>query len=137
MLTRHLSALAILACLGSPALAQSSAGQDADGGGAPQAAAMGQDPGPEAAGGGLQPAISTQLTFRSHSIAANSSAGNLEGNACPAPTRMISGACHPGYNDRVIIINQFPNTFANTWRCGFRNNNNVARTVWIYTVCAQ
>ena len=135
MLTRCFSALALLACLGSPALAQlDAAGQRPDDQGA-EGMAMGQDPGLEAAV--LQPAIATQLTSRSHSIVPNSSAGNLEGTACPAPTKMISGACHPGYNDRVIIINQFPNISANTWRCGFRNNNNVERTVWIYTVCGQ
>ena len=82
-------------------------------------------------------AISTQLTFQSHSVAANTSAYFLEGAACPGTTTMVSGACHPGFNDRVIIINQFPNVGANTWRCGFRNNNNVSRTVWIYTLCAQ
>lgn len=97
---------------------------------------MGQSP-DMATESALAPAISTQLTYRSHLISANSSAWNLEGAACPSPTRMISGACHPGYNDRVIIINQFPNVGANTWRCGFRNNNNMTRTVWIYTLCAQ
>jgi hypothetical protein len=50
---------------------------------------------------------------------------------------MISGACHPFYNDRVTIINQFPNISANTWRCGFKNNTAFNVTVWIYTVCAQ
>lgn len=90
-----------------------------------------------AAEGAPQGAISTQLTFRSHSIGANTYANFLEGNACPAPTRMVSGACHPGYSDRVIITNQYPNVGANTWRCGFRNNNPSNRTVWIYTLCAQ
>ncbi len=119
-------------CLATTASAQV-AGQEA-GAGAGEAE-MGQSP--EMAEGALEAAISTQLTFRSHTIGANSSAGNLEGAACPSPTRMISGACHPGYNDRVVIINQFPNVSANTWRCGFRNNNNVNRTVWIYTLCGQ
>jgi hypothetical protein len=90
-----------------------------------------------AAMGDPEAAISTQLTFQSHSVGANSSAFFLEGAACPGATTMVSGACHPGFNDRVIIINQFPNVGANTWRCGFRNNNNVSRTVWIYTLCAQ
>jgi hypothetical protein len=86
----------------------------------------------------MQPSISeTTLTYRSHSIAGGASAGNLEGNVCPASYTMVSGACHPGYNDRVIIINQFPNRFANTWRCGFRNQNSTSRTVWIYTLCAR
>lgn len=133
--TRYFSVLGLLSCLGSPALAQSVvAGQSPDEQGSAEMS-MGQDPGLEAAV--LQPAIATQLTARSHSIGPNSSASNLEGNACPAPTKMISGACHPGYNDRVIIINQFPNINGNTWRCGFRNNNTVQRTVWIYTVCGQ
>ena len=82
-------------------------------------------------------AITTQLTYRSHTLAPFSSGSNLEGTACPAPTTMVSGACHPGYNDRVNIINQYPNVGANTWRCGFRNNNATSRTVWIYTLCAQ
>lgn len=90
-----------------------------------------------AAMGTPEAAISTQLTFQSHSIAANTSAFFLEGAACPGTTKMVSGACHPGFNDRVIIINQYPNVGANTWRCGFRNNNSVSRTVWIYTLCAQ
>ena len=133
--TRICSAFVLLACLSLPAVAQSETeGQTLNAEHAGEAA-MGQDPGVEASE--FAAAISTQLTFRSHTIAANSSAGNLEGNACPAPTRMISGACHPGYNDRVVIINQFPNVSANRWRCGFRNNNNFARTVWIYTLCGQ
>lgn len=89
-------------------------------------------------GTAVQPSITqTTLTFRSHQISAGASAGNLEGNACPGGYTMISGACHPGYNDRVIIINQFPNRFANTWRCGFKNNDSTTRTVWIYTLCGQ
>ena len=75
--------------------------------------------------------------MQSHQIGAFSSANFLEGSACPAPFTMISGACHPGFSDRVIITNQFPNVFANTWRCGFRNNEGTARTVWIYTLCGQ
>lgn len=90
-----------------------------------------------AALGAPEAAISTQLTVRSHTIGASTSASFLEGNACPGPTKMVSGACHPGFNDQVLIINQYPNVSANTWRCGFRNNNSFSRTVWIYTLCAQ
>ncbi len=79
----------------------------------------------------------TTLTYRSHSVAAGASAGNLEGNACPASYTMISGACHPGYNDRMVIINQYPNKGGNTWRCGFKNNNAAARTIWVYTLCGK
>ena len=79
----------------------------------------------------------TTLTARGHQIAAGGASGNLEGNACGVGTTMISGACHPGYTDGVIIINQFPNTALNTWRCGFKNNTGTTRTVWIYTLCAQ
>jgi hypothetical protein len=79
----------------------------------------------------------TTLTYRSHSIAGGASAGNLEGSACPSGYTMVSGACHPGYNDRVVIINQYPNKSANTWRCGFKNNNSVSRTVWVYTLCGK
>ena len=49
------------------------------------------------------------LTARSYSIGPGLSAGNLEGAACAATSRMISGACHPFYSDQVPIINQFPN----------------------------
>ena len=91
-----------------------------------------------AAQAAVQPSITdTTLTFQSHTIGPNVSAGNLEGSACPAPYTMISGACHPGYNDRVVIINQFPNRTANTWRCGFKNNNTSSRTVWVYTLCGR
>ena len=91
-----------------------------------------------AAQAAVQPSITdTTLTFQSHTIGANASAGNLEGSACPATYTMISGACHPGYNDRVVIINQFPNRTANTWRCGFQNNNTNSRTVWVYTLCGR
>lgn len=131
-LTSTLMVAAAAVCLATTTSAQV-AGQEAAGGAGE--AEMGQSP--EMVEGALEAAISTQLTFRSHRIGANSSAGNLEGAACPSPTRMVSGACHPGYNDRVVIINQFPNVSANTWRCGFRNNNNVSRTVWIYTLCGQ
>ena len=92
----------------------------------------------EAAAGAPQPSISsTTLTYRSHQIAAGGSSGNLEGNSCPATYTMISGACHPGYNDQVIIINQYPNRYLNTWRCGFSNNTGSTRTVWVYTLCAK
>ncbi len=129
------AAMAVAASLATAASAQVAGQETGAGAGGAAEAAMGQSP--EAMEGALEAAISTQLTWRSHSIGPNSSAGNLQGQACPSPTRMISGACHPGYNDRVIIINQFPNISANTWRCGFRNNNNVSRTVWIYTLCGQ
>ena len=85
----------------------------------------------------VEPSISkTTLTVRSHQIGAGNSAGNLEGQSCAATDKMISGACHPFYNDRVIIINQWPNIGANTWRCGFKNNTNSTKTVWVYTLCA-
>lgn len=79
----------------------------------------------------------TQLTWNSYPIAAGASAGNLEGAACPANFKMISGACHPFYNDHVVIINQFPDIAANTWRCGFKNNTTASVTVYIYTLCGQ
>ena len=111
--------------------------QGADDGQNPNAAGDdGQNPA-LAAMGAPEAAIATQLTYRSHSIAPNASAFSLEGDVCPAPTKMVSGACHPGYNDRVIIINQYPNVSSNTWRCGFKNNNASTRTVWVYTLCAQ
>jgi hypothetical protein len=87
--------------------------------------------------GGPGAIIATTLTYQSHPIAAGIAAGNLEGAACPAPYKMISGACHPFYNDHVTIINQFPNIPANTWRCGFKNNTAAAVTVYIYTLCGQ
>jgi hypothetical protein len=77
----------------------------------------------------------TVLTHKSHSIAAGSSAGNLEGNACPSDYTMIAGSCHPGYTDQVRIINQYPNRSNDAWRCGFRNNSSSTRTVWVYTLC--
>ena len=96
----------------------------------------GQQPDGDAAA--VEPLITqTTLTYRSHSVAAGASANNLEGNACPSTYTMISGACHPGYNDRMVIINQYPNRSANTWRCGFKNNTSAARTVWIYTLCGK
>jgi hypothetical protein len=86
----------------------------------------------------IEPSITnTQLTFRSHQLNAGASSGNLEGNACPANFKMISGSCHPGYTDQVIIINQYPNNLANAWRCGFSNVSSSNRTVWIYTLCGQ
>ena len=82
-----------------------------------------------------QPAFAqASLTARSHSIGAGVSAGNLEGAACPASSKMISGSCHPSYSDQMTIINQFPNVSGNTWRCGFKNNTAAAMTVWVYTV---
>jgi hypothetical protein len=116
------------------------AGQSATGAGGEVAA--GAEPGQQptsAAGGAAAPALvpfTTSLTFQSYSIPAGGSQGNLEGASC-GTRRMISGACHPFYNDRVTIINQFPNIAGNTWRCGFKNNTAVAATVFIYTVCAQ
>ena len=87
---------------------------------------------------GLEAGISaTTLTFKSHQIGPGASAGNLEGDICPATYKMLSGACHPFYNDRVTIINQFPNIPLNTWRCGFKNNTGAAVTVWIYTLCGR
>lgn len=79
----------------------------------------------------------TTLTYRSHSIAAGASAGNLNGTACSSGYKMLSGACHPHYNDRVVIINQFPNISANTWRCGFKNNTGGTVTVYVYTLCGK
>ena len=112
--------------------------QTADDGQSPDAADLGDGQNPAlAAMGAPEAAIATQLTYRSHTIAPGASAYTLEGNVCPVLTRMVSGACHPGYNDRVIIINQYPNVGANTWRCGFKNNNGSTRTVWVYTLCAQ
>ena len=109
-----------------------------------QASATGAAPGQHAAGaagvggpGGPGTITATTLTSQSHPVAAGAAAGNLEGAACPAPYKMISGACHPLYNDHVTIINQFPNIPANTWRCGFKNNTTAAVTVYIYTLCGQ
>lgn len=100
-------------------------------------AALGQDrSSPEAAA--VEAGISaTTLTVKSHQIGAGIGAGNLEGTSCPAAHKVISGACHPFYNDRVPIINQFPNVGLNTWRCGFKNNTSSTVTVWIYTLCGQ
>ena len=78
----------------------------------------------------------TQVTFRSHSLPPGGSIGNAEGNACPANTDMLSGACHPGYSDQVSIINQYPNVGARTWRCGFQNTSGTTRTAWVYTLCS-
>jgi hypothetical protein len=137
----------ILACAGLLAMiSPATFGQDQPGqateqelsGGAGPSAGQVENPGAaEFGAAGVEAAISTTLTVRSHSIGPGISAGNLEGNSCPAPQRMISGACHPFYNDRVTIINQFPNIPLNTWRCGFKNNTGFTVTVWIYTVCGQ
>jgi hypothetical protein len=109
-----------------------------------QAAAAGAAPGQLATGaagaggpGGPGTITATTLTYQSYPVGAGVAAGNLEGAACPAPYKMISGACHPLYNDHVTIINQFPNIPANTWRCGFKNNTAAAVTVYIYTLCGQ
>jgi hypothetical protein len=138
----------ILCLLGASLLSglnQSSLAQEAPGQ-APQAAidAVGSEPGqaavsgmPEGGAPGGPGGISTTLTFRSYPIGPGASAGNLEGAACSASSKMLSGACHPFYNDHVTIINQFPDIPANTWRCGFKNNTAATVTVWIYTLCAQ
>jgi hypothetical protein len=81
--------------------------------------------------------LTTALTSRRHTVAAGASAPNLEGAACPAPAKMVSGACHPGYNDHVAMINQYPNLASNTWRCGFKNNTARSVAIWIYTLCAR
>jgi hypothetical protein len=85
----------------------------------------------------VTPAIvpTTTLTVKSYSIAAGGAPGNLEGAVCPAGWKVLSGACHPFYNPRVTIINQFPNLGLNTWRCGFKNNTAAKVSVFIYTVC--
>ena len=100
----------------------------------------GQQPPPEL-GGAATPTpllvpFTTSLTVQSYSIPANGSQVSLEGASC-GTRKMISGACHPFFNDRVSIINQFPNIAGNTWRCGFKNNTATPVTVFIYTVCAQ
>jgi hypothetical protein len=130
--------IALISALSTASVAQQPAGQaqpEAGAGGAPGQFAGG------AAGvggpGGPGTITATTLTYQSHPIAAGAAAGNLEGAACPAPYKMVSGACHPFYNDHVTIINQFPNIPANTWRCGFKNNTAAAVTVYIYTLCAQ
>ena len=138
------NALAATAMLAAIALTSGTAFGQGDGqllGGAGNDAAAGA-PGQQAVGGApsVEAAVTftTFLTARSHAIAAGGTQGNLEGTSCgAAPRKMISGACHPFYNDRVTIINQFPNIAANTWRCGFKNNTAANVTVWIYTVCAQ
>ncbi len=134
-----LAAVGLLTLVSGTAFAQVE-GQAVSGGGIAAGPAPGQQPPGAEAGvaGGVEASISsTTLTWRSHSIGAGVAAGNLEGNACPATFKMVSGACHPGYNDRMTIINQFPNIPANTWRCGFKNNTGAAATAWIYTLCAK
>jgi hypothetical protein len=129
-----LLAVAFASAFSTAALAQD-AGQSSQpegSAGAPGQVADGASP-----GGGPGTVLSTTLTFKSYPIAVGASSGNLEGAACTAPAKMISGACHPGYNDHVTIINQFPNISGNTWRCGFKNNTAASVTVWIYTLCAQ
>jgi hypothetical protein len=64
---------------------------------------------------GVEATISeNRLTFKNHQINAGASAGNLEGESCPASFKMIAGSCHPSYNDQIPIINQFPNISLNT-----------------------
>ena len=79
----------------------------------------------------------TSLTVKSYSIVAGGAPGNLEGTVCPSGSRVLSGACHPSYNPKVTIINQFPNLSLNTWRCGFKNNTASTVSVFIYTVCGS
>jgi hypothetical protein len=136
-----LLAVAFASAFSTTALAQD-AGQASDTGVAGAAAVPGQVVGGAAGGaggpgGGPGTVPTTSLTFRSYPIAAGASAGNLEGAACTAPAKMLSGACHPFYNDKVAIINQFPDIPGNTWRCGFKNNTAASVTVWIYTLCGQ
>jgi hypothetical protein len=121
-----------------PPEAQAGAAGAAPGQLAAGAAAVGGPAGPAVGGpGGPGTITATALTYQSYPIAAGVAAGNLEGAACAAPYKMISGACHPSYNDHVAIINQFPNIAGNTWRCGFKNNTTAAVTVYIYTLCGQ
>ena len=115
------SAVAALISAGSVALAQEQPGQDPSASGLEAlAAALGN----------------TQITTRRHSLPAGGSLFSAEGTSCPTGTKMLSGACHPGFGDRVILINQFPNISANTWRCGFKNNTSFTRSAWVYTLCA-
>jgi hypothetical protein len=129
-------------------MGQGAFGQDVPGQVAPQGSAAaavgssapGQNETPEALAQAATPALvtfSTTLTFRSYPIGPFGSAGSLEGASCPAPAKMISGACHPLFNPQVVIINQFPNIPLNTWRCGFKNNTAANVTVFVYTLCAQ
>jgi hypothetical protein len=128
--------VAVIGLLSGTALGQVQ-GQSQAGAAAAAATEVGQQPPAEAAVG-AEPLVTftTSLTVRSYTIAAGAAQGNLEGTSC-GTRKMISGACHPFYNDRVTIINQFPNISANTWRCGFKNNTAGTVTVFIYTVCAQ
>ena len=119
--TLLLGAAMALVSLGQTAAAQEAPGQD------PMLAGL------EALSAALG---NTEITWRSHSVAAGGSTFAAEGTSCPANTKMLSGACHPGYSDQVILINQYPNIAANTWRCGFKNNSASARTAWVYTLCA-
>lgn len=134
--------VALAATISTASLPTASGAQDAAGQAAsadPAGGAPGQvsGAGSAASGVGGPGGFNTTLTARSYNIVANGSEGNLEGTACTAPAKMISGACHPSYNPNVVIINQFPNIAGNTWRCGFKNNTAAAVSVWIYTLCAQ
>jgi hypothetical protein len=135
----RIAVVALASALSTGALAQQGQSAPAD----VQSGAAGAAPGQVASGAGSEGAgggpgsFSTTLTYKSYPIAAGASQGNLEGASCTAPAKMISGACHPFYNDHVTIINQFPNIALQTWRCGFKNNTSASVTVWIYTVCAQ
>lgn len=135
--------LALASVFSAAALAQEPPGQAIQPGAPAAASVPGQSeagavPGGAPSGGpGGGGITQTQLTFKSYSVAAGASDGNLEGAACPANFKMLSGACHPSYNDHVTIINQFPDIPGNTWRCGFKNNTAASVTVWIYTLCGQ
>ena len=79
----------------------------------------------------------TSITSRSHSVPPGGQINSAEGTACGFNRRMVSGACHPGFDQRVRIVNQFPNVSANAWRCGFRNAAPIPRTAWVYTLCTE
>jgi hypothetical protein len=102
-----------------------------------QVASSQRDTQPRGAAGVEATISETRLTFKNHQINAGASAGNVEGESCPASFKMIAGSCHPSYNDQIPIINQFPNISLNTWRCGFKNNTASTAGVWVYTVCTR
>lgn len=102
--------------------------------------AAGAAPAAFAEGGGPQGLAAavgpTVVTSRSHQLQPGADIYSAEGAACASGQTMLSGSCHPGFTDGVRIINQFPNTWLNAWRCGFANNTAQTRTVWVYTLCA-
>ena len=77
----------------------------------------------------------TSITWRSHVIPPGGQINSAEGATCGFSRKMLSGACHPGFDQRVRIVNQYPNIGADTWRCGFRNTATISRTAWVYTLC--